>query len=76
MKKRLAWLCLCGWLAAGGCGVGTISSRQQDRETQNRQIYELYRQYLETLNENRQHAGVSPLPVRSYEEWRQSPGTN
>ena len=76
MKKLLVLLFFCACLTAGGCATGGRDASQGTTADQNQQVYELYRQYMETLNETRQRAGVPPVYIRSYEEWRQSPGTD
>lgn len=72
MTRVVPLILLCAWLAATGCGV--VEKRRI--EAQDQEIYNLYRQYMEALNLQRRQAGVPPLPVRSYEDWRQSPGTD
>ena len=76
MKKRLALLCFCVWLAVGGCATGGREAPRGATPDQNREIYELYRQYMETTNENRRRAGAPLMRIRSYEEWRQSPSAD
>jgi hypothetical protein len=76
MKKLLALVCVCAWLAGGGCAAKKTGTPQSAGETQDQQIYELYRQYMETVNQQREQAGLPPLTVRSYEEFRRSPGTD
>lgn len=76
MKKRLALLCFCVWLAVGGCATGGMDASSDATADQNREVYELYRQYMEAMNENRQRAGAPQVRIRSYEEWSQSPSTN
>ena len=76
MKKLLALVCVCAWLAVGGCAAGKGGTPQSAGETQDQQIYELYRQYMEAVNQQREQAGLPPLTVRSYEEFRRSPGTD
>jgi hypothetical protein len=73
MNKRLASLCFCACLAVGGCATAGMDGPPSAVANQNRQVYELYRQYMETLNENRRRAGVPPVYIRTYEEWRQAP---
>ena len=76
MKKLLALVCVCAWLAGGGCGAGKTGNPKSVRQTQDQQIYELYRQYMEAVNQQREQAGLPPLTVRSSEEFRRSPGTD
>lgn len=76
MKKPLALMCLCAYLAATGCGAGRTPPPRGATAAQDQQIYELYRQYMEVLNQERQQAGLPPLTVRSYEDFRRAPGTD
>jgi hypothetical protein len=75
MKKALALICLCACLAAAGCGAGRNVSARQAAAVQNQQIYEIYRQYMEAMNQQRKEAGLPPLPIRSYEAFSRAPGT-
>ncbi len=74
--KKLALISLFACLLAGGCGAGRTGTAPRSRAEQNQQVYELYRQYMEATNQERQEAGLSPLTIRSYEEFRRSPGAD
>jgi hypothetical protein len=76
MKKLLALICLAACLTAGGCAAGRARTTPQARAEQNQQVYEIYRQYMEAMNQERQQAGLPPLTIRSYEEFRRAPGTD
>lgn len=77
MKKSLVLVCICACLAATGCGAGrTTPPPGEAAAAQDQQIYELYRRYMETLNRQRRQAGLPPLTIRSYEEFRRAPGTD
>jgi hypothetical protein len=76
MKKLLALVCVCVWLAGGGCAAGKSGTPRSAGENQDQQIYDLYRQYMEAVNQQREQAGLPPLTVRSSEEFRRSPGTD
>lgn len=76
MKTPLALVCLCACLASAGCGAGRTASPHQAAAVQDQQIYELYRQYMAALNQQRRQAGLPPLAIRSYEDFRRSPGTD
>ncbi len=76
MKKLFALICVCAWLAVGGCAAKKTGTFQTAGETQDQQVYELYRQYMEALNQQREQAGLPPLTVRTYENLRRSPGTD
>ena len=74
--KKLALISLCACLLAGGCGAGRTGTAPKSRAEQNQQVYELYRQYMAATNQERQEAGLPPLTIRSYEEFRRSPGAD
>ena len=74
MKKILAIISLGAVLTAWGCATGKTESPRAARAAQDQQIYEVYRQYLEATNQQRQQAGLPPEPVKSFEEFRRSPG--
>ncbi len=76
MKKPLALVCLGVWLVVACCRAGPTATPQSGTTAQDQQVYELYRQYMEALNKQRQQAGLPPLTVRSYENFRQTPGTD
>jgi hypothetical protein len=76
MKKLMAWISLGACLLAGGCAAGRTKTSPQVRAEQNQQVYEIYRQYMEATNQQRQEAGLPPLTIRSYEEFRRAPGTD
>jgi hypothetical protein len=75
MKKTLLGICLWAALAGGGCATGGPAASPQGAGHQDLQVYELYRQYMETLNEQRRRAGAPPLPIRTYEAGKKAPGT-
>lgn len=75
MKSILVLLSLCAFLALCSCAGGRAgTSSPQARAQQNQQVYEVYRQYMEATNQQRQQAGLPPETVKSYEEFRRSPG--
>jgi hypothetical protein len=45
-------------------------------QAENRQVYQIYQKYMQTLNEERQMSGLPPRPIKSYEDWQKSPGTD
>ena len=75
MKKFLVLISLGAWLTAGACAASKTENPRKVRAAQNQQVYELYQQYMEALNQKRQRAGLPPLTVRSYEDFQKSPGT-
>jgi hypothetical protein len=76
MKRLLALIILGACLIAGACAAGRTGTSPRTRAEQNQQVYEIYRQYMEATNQERQKAGLPPLTVRSYEEFRRSPGAD
>ncbi len=76
MKKFLALISIFACLTAGACAVGRTRTTSQARAEQNQQIYEIYRQYMNATNQERQQAGLPPLTIRSSEEFRRAPGTD
>jgi len=76
MKKLVAVTSLALCLTAGACAAGRTQTAPAARAEQNQQVYEIYRQYMEAMNVERQQAGLSPLRIRSYEEFRRAPGTD
>jgi hypothetical protein len=76
MKKTIILISLGACLMAAGCAAGRTSTPPQARAEQNQQVYEIYRQYMAATNVERQAAGLPPLPIRSYDEFRRAPGTD
>jgi hypothetical protein len=76
VKKFVALISLGACLVAGGCAAGRTGTTVKARAEQNQQVYEIYRQYMEATNQQRQEAGLPPLTIRSYEEFRRAPGTD
>ncbi len=76
MKKLLALICLAVCLAAAGCGAGRTASSRQAAAVQDQEIYEVYRQYMEAMNQQRRQADLPPLEIRSYEAFRRDPSTD
>ena len=76
MRKFLAMLSIGAILTAGACAAGKAGTAQRSRAAQNQEVYEIYRQYMEAMNQERQQAGLPPLEVRSYEEFRRSPSAD
>ncbi len=76
MKKILALFSLAALLIAAGCGAGRTGTSPRTRAEQNQQVYEIYRQYMEATNQQRQEAGLPPLTIRSYEEFQRFPGAD
>ena len=74
MTRIVALLGLCACLITCACAGGRAGTSPQVRAQQNQQVYEVYRQYMEAMNQQRQQAGLPPETVKSYEEFRRSPG--
>jgi hypothetical protein len=70
----ILWLSIT--LATVGCGLSEINAQNRAIDQQNRQVYEIYRSYMTSSNADRERAGLPPQPIKSYEEWQRSPGTN
>lgn len=52
--------------------------RRQNRaiQAENRRVYEIYQQYMQSMNAQREMSGIPPQPIKSYEDWQKSPGTD
>jgi hypothetical protein len=75
MTRIAALLVLCACLTMCACAGNRAGTTPQVRTQQNQQVYEVYRQYMEAMNQQREQAGLPPETVKSYEEFRRSPGT-
>lgn len=69
-------LWLSGPLATAGCGLSEMNAQNRAADQQNRQVYAIYQSYMTSSNAERERAGLPPLPIKSYEVWQRSPGTN
>ncbi len=76
MRRLWALISLAACLTAGACAAPRPGTPPQARAEQNQQVYDIYRQYMEAMNQQRQEAGLPPLTIRSYEEFRRFPGTD
>jgi uncharacterized protein YkwD len=76
MRRLLALISIAACLTASACAAGRTRTSPQVQAEQNQQVYEIYRQYMEAMNQERQQAGLPPLTIRSYEEFRRAPGTD
>jgi uncharacterized protein YkwD len=76
VKRLLAVISLAACLTAGACAAGRTGTSPLARAEQNQQVYEIYRQYMEATNQERKEAGLPPLTIRSYEEFRRAPGAD
>ena len=59
-----------------GCALAETPSQNQATQAENRQVYEIYQKYMQSMNEERERSGIPPQPVKSYEDWQKSPGTD
>jgi uncharacterized protein YkwD len=76
MKKLLALISLAACLTADACAAGRTGTNPAALAEQNQEVYEIYRQYMNATNQEREQAGLPPLTIRSYEEFRRAPGTD
>lgn len=63
-------------LCTFGCSLAETRSQNRAIQSENRQVYEIYQQYMQSMNAQRQMSGVPPQPIKSYEDWQKSPGTD
>jgi hypothetical protein len=61
---------------ASGCGLAETRSHNQSIEAENRRVYQIYQEYMQSMNEERARSGISPKPIKPYEAWKESPGTD
>jgi hypothetical protein len=59
-----------------GCSLAETRSQNQAIQAENRQVYQIYQKTMQSLNEQNERSGVPPKPMKSYEEWQKSPGTD
>jgi hypothetical protein len=64
------------FFCALGCAAAATQNQNRATQAENRQLYHIYQQYMQSQNEQRQRSGVPPKPIKPYEEWQQSPGTD
>ena len=76
MVMKLTMNFLLTALLCSACSLGETSSRNRATQAENRQLYEIYQQYMQSMNAQRQMSGIPPKPIKSYEDWQQSPGTD
>jgi hypothetical protein len=74
MVMKLKMIILISALLCTACSVAEIPSRNRDTQAENRQLYSIYQQYMQSQNQEREMSGVPPKPIRPYEEWQKSPG--
>ncbi len=57
-----------------GCGLGEVQAERQAAMAANRELYQVYREYRQSQNLQRERAGLPPLTIKPFEEWKQAPG--
>lgn len=77
MWIKLKMILLIGVLSCTfGCALAEPPSQNRATQAENRQVYEIYQKYMQSLNEERERSGLPLKPVRPYEDWQKSPGTD
>lgn len=59
-----------------GCALAETPSQNRATQAENRQVYEIYQRYMQSMNAERERSGIPPKPIKSYEVWQKSPGTD
>jgi high-affinity K+ transport system ATPase subunit B len=59
-------------LVTFGCSLAETRSQNRAIQAENRQVYEIYQQYMQSMNAQRQMSGIPPQPIKSYEDWQKS----
>ena len=59
-----------------GCVAAEPRSQNRAIQAENRQVYEIYQQYMQSMNAQREMSGIPPQPIKSYEDWQKSPRTD
>jgi hypothetical protein len=62
-------------VALVGCGLADIPAQNRALEEENMRVYDIYQSYMRSMNEQREEAGLTPERIKSFEEWKRSPGT-
>jgi cell division protein FtsL len=76
MSMKPVIIFLISALLCTACSLAETSSQNRATQAENRQLYEIYQQYMQSQNQEREMSGVPPKPIRSYEDWQKSPGTD
>jgi len=63
-------------LGSFGCSLAETRSQNRAIQAENRQVYQIYQKYMQSLNAEREMSGIPPRPIKSYEDWQKSPGTD
>jgi hypothetical protein len=75
IKLKMIFL-ISALLGTFGCSLAETRSQNRAIQSENRQVYEIYQQYMQSMNAQREMSGIPPQPVKSYEDWQKSPGTD
>ena len=75
IKLKMVVLIIALW-GTFGCVAAETRSQNQAVQAENRQVYEIYQKYLQSMNAQRAMSGIPPQPIKSYEDWQKSPGTD
>ena len=72
MKLRMIFLisALCGTL---GCSLAETPSQNRATQAENRQLYEIYQQYMQSQNAEREMSGIPPKPISHMKNGRNRP---
>ncbi len=76
MFMKLKMIFLISALLCTACSLAETSSQNRATQAENRQLYEIYQKYMQSQNQEREMSGIPPKPIRSYEDWQKSPGTD
>ena len=68
-------LFICAIVAFMGCGLADIPAQNRAIEEENMPVYDIYQSYMRGMNEQRKETGLTPERIKSFEEWKRSPGT-
>jgi hypothetical protein len=75
LKLKMIFL-ISALLGTFACSPTETRSQNRAIKSENRQVFEIYQHYMQSMNAQREMSGIPPQPVKSYEEWQQSPGTD
>ena len=57
-------------LGTFGCSLSETRSQNRAIQSENRRVYEIYQQYMQSMNAQREMSGIPPQPIKSYEDWQ------
>ncbi|MGA9754252.1 MAG: hypothetical protein WBV23_03830 [Desulfobaccales bacterium] len=75
MPKLRIILFIYAIVAFVGCGLADIPAQNRAIEEENMRVYDIYQSYMRSMNEQREETGLTPERIKSFEEWKGSPGT-